>query len=586
MAGASTGGVAAALAAAADGRTVCLTEETRWIGGQLTAQGVSALDGNRYVETTGVTASFQRLRHAIRSYYKTRYKLTPLGTGEKFFNPGNCWVSALCFQAPVALHVLQTMLRPLEQKHLLQVFLRTKIVSIERHGNRIDSALGYEFETRRWVRFEPRYVIDATDTGELLPLAGAEYVTGAEPRSRTGEPDARAGAGDPRDSQSFTYTFVLARDPGRDHTIRQPIEYELHRVAQPYTFTLNYGSGKLLTYRVFQKAPGTPGSFWNYRRLLDPANFAGPDAPREVSMVNWPGNDYCGPGLLSNDPLTQAEALVAAKQAALGFAYWLQTAAPRDDGRGMGYPGLELLKAALGSEDGLSQYPYIRESRRIAALKTIREQDISSLYQKGPRAAYFADSVGIGLYAIDIHGCSAEDFASGAKPFQVPLGALISKNIVNLLAGSKDIGTTHITNGAYRLHPIEWAIGEAAGEAAAFALDRRATPAEIDGNPRLLGALQRKLLARGAPIFWFDDLMPHSPAFQAAQFLAARGIFGADNHDLHFHPEQPVTPSEAGEALRRAGVIRRSAGSPPPSVVTRAQFSVWLAARIFSSAVN
>ncbi len=74
--GASTGGVAAALAVARDKHSVCLTEETSWIGGQMTAQGVSAFDGNRYIETTGATASFQQLRHWERS--PSRFRWAPL----------------------------------------------------------------------------------------------------------------------------------------------------------------------------------------------------------------------------------------------------------------------------------------------------------------------------------------------------------------------------------------------------------------------------------------------------------------------------------------------------------------------------
>ncbi len=550
--GASTGGVAAALAAAQAGRYVCLTEETGWIGGQITAQGVSAFDGNRYVETTGVTASFQTLRHAIRSEYKSRYRLSALATGEEFFNPGNCWVSALCFEAPVALRVLDRMLQPLEKKGLIRIFLRTKPVRVVRQGNRITALLAYDFASQQWFQFQARYVLDATDTGELLPLAGAEYVTGAEPRRQTGEPDARPGSGDMRDIQSFTYTFVLARNPEHNYRIPRPREYEQHLHAQPYTLTLNYGGGKSLTYRMFLKAPGTPGSFWAYRRLVAAENFTGLEAPHEVSMVNWPGNDYCGPDLLSDNPFKQAEAMREAKSVALGLVYWLQTDVPRDSGNGKGYPGLELLASALGSADGLSQFPYIRESRRIKALRTIREQDISSRYQKGPRAALFPDSVGIGFYPIDIHGCSKMDFASGSKPFQIPLGALLPRHLVDLLAASKDIGTTHITNGAYRLHPVEWAIGEAAGTAAAFALDHDVAPREIDTNQELTRELERKLLDRGVPIFWFDDLEPKDRAFEAAQMLATEGIFGANNRNLHFFPGRPVTRGEAALALARA----------------------------------
>ncbi len=569
VAGASTGGLAAALAAAAGRHSVCLTEETDWIGGQMTAQGVSAFDGNRYIETTGPTASFAELRQRIRSYYKQHNTLSALGAREKYFNPGNCWVSALCFEAPVALKVLNSMLQPYESKGVLHIFLRTKVVAVARKGNRIESVLTYNFRSRRWLKIKARYVLDATDTGELLPLAGVAYSTGAEPRGETGEPHARAGSGDPRDVQSFTYTFVLARHANHPQHIPQPPEYRAHRQRQPYTMTLDYGGGKFLTYRVFEKAPHTPGSFWTYRRLVASANFSGPQAPREVSMVNWPGNDYCGPGLLSDDPDAQAQALREGKLAALGFVYWLQNDVPRDNGHGKGYPGLELVDSALGSRDGLSQFPYIRESRRIHALKTITEQEISSLYQKGPRAALFADSVGIGFYPIDIHSCSKKDFTSGAKPFQLPLGALIPRHLDNLIAASKDIGTTHITNGAYRLHPIEWAIGEAAGALADFALDHAVTPKRIDDSSALTQQLQLDLLRRGAPVFWFDDLEIKNPAFAAAQFLGVRGIFGPDGNDLHFRPGGSVTRPEAvlalGRALGREPRLRLEA-SPPSRV--------------------
>lgn len=43
----------------------------------------------------------------------------------------------------------------------------------------------------------------------------------------------------------------------------------------------------------------------------------------------------------------------------------------------------------------------------------------------------------------------------------------------NLLPGAKNLGTTHITNGCHRLHPVEWNVGEAAGALAAFCAQRR-----------------------------------------------------------------------------------------------------------------
>jgi FAD dependent oxidoreductase len=548
--GGGMGGSSAALAAAQAGVHVCLTEETSWLGGQMTSQGVSEFDENRYVETAGGTASYYELRNGIRQHYLDHFTLSPLGKAQSHFNPGNCWVSALCFEPPVALHVLDSMLKPFEKKGLLRVFLRTKTASVKMTGNRIESVLGYQFSTGKWFQFRASYVLDATDLGELLPLAGASYVTGAEPRSLTGEPDAREGAGDPADNQSFTYSFVLARFPDNQDLLPKPKGYETNLKEQPYTLTLDYGHGKFLTYGVFRKEGGTPGSFWAYRRLVAAENFTGLHRPRDISLINWPGNDYCGSDLLSTDPVAQADQLRRAKLLSLGLAYWLQHDAPRDEG-GKGYTQLRYLTAELGSGDGLSLYPYIRESRRIRAMETIREQDISDVYQKGPRGKWFPDSVGIGFYPIDIHSCSKQDFTSGTQPFQLPLGALVPAEIQNLLAASKNIGSTHITNGAYRLHPIEWAIGEAAGRLAAMAVKSGRSPKAIAADAQLASILQLDLVDQGAPIYWFDDLKVEDPSFRAAQFLAEKGIFGGNDRNLHFSPAAPATRHEAVIALER-----------------------------------
>jgi len=206
----------------------------------------------------------------------------------------------------------------------------------------------------------------------------------------------------------------------------------------------------------------------------------------------------------------------------------------------------------LGSKDGLSQFPYIRESRRIKALETVKEQSISALYRKGSRAEFFSDSVGIGWYPIDIHSCSRQNFSADTRPFQIPLGALVPQGLENLLAAAKNIGTTHITNGAYRLHPVEWSIGEAAGVLADFAIDHDVTPPVIAGDDRLTEQVQVALLDRGAPIYWFDDIAPDAPVFRDAQLLAQRGIFGPSNSDLHFNAGGSLTLAEAATALARA----------------------------------
>src|SRR5689334_11916660 len=75
--GGSAGGTAAALAAAEAGAAVCLLEETDWLGGQLTVQGVCTPDEQPHIETFGGTRRYQAFRQAVRAYYRTQYHLTP-----------------------------------------------------------------------------------------------------------------------------------------------------------------------------------------------------------------------------------------------------------------------------------------------------------------------------------------------------------------------------------------------------------------------------------------------------------------------------------------------------------------------------
>ena len=116
----------------------------------------------------------------------------------------------------------------------------------------------------------------------------------------------------------------------------------------------------------------------------------------------------------------------------------------------------------------------------------------------------FHDSVGVGAYRIDLHpsagGTNYIDISS--LPYQIPLGALLPQRVENLLAAAKNIGTTHITNGCYRLHPTEWNIGEAAGALAAHALKLGESPRAIRANPRLLEDFQRSLVAQGFELDW------------------------------------------------------------------------------------
>jgi FAD dependent oxidoreductase len=482
IAGGGTGGVAAALAAARGGRRAVLLEETDWLGGQMTAQGVSALDEHEHIESFGGTRSYYELRTRLREHYGVD-------------NPGACWVTRLAFEPRVAVRVIDGLLRPHVDSGKLTILRRTKAVAATTDHDRITEVVAMGLDDGRLLRFRPELVIDATELGDLLPLCGAEHVIGAETVAQTGEPQAQPLEAKPHCVQSFTYTFACERRPkGESHVIARPEKYEHYKTAQPYSLRIEVHGGEIygetsgwLQYSLYEQLPGTKGGLWTYRRLVEKQN---------LTMFNWPGNDYRDRSLLDCSSLEAARALQDAKRVSLGFLYWLQT---EQDA-----PELLLRPDVMGSADGLSKHPYIRESRRIKAKKTIVEQEVSARYQKGARAAHFADSVGVGWYPIDIHRSGPDDVGASCrtKPFEIPLGALLPVRIANLIAGAKNIGTTHITNGCYRLHPVEWNVGEAAGALAAFALGERIPPAAVREDAGALGRFQRRLLEQGIPLAW------------------------------------------------------------------------------------
>jgi len=195
----------------------------------------------------------------------------------------------------------------------------------------------------------------------------------------------------------------------------------------------------------------------------------------------------------------------------------LQTDAPRPDG-GTGWPGLKASAGVLGTPDGFALAPYIRESRRIRAKFTVTERHISTDLRKAEtgaaaetvRAAPFRDSVGVGAYRIDLHpSTSGRNYVDvSSLPFQIPLGALLPRRVENLIAAGKCLGVTHIANGCYRLHPVEWNIGEAAGALAAFCVDRQLTPAAVHATVDLTAEFQKRLREDGFELEWKVAIRP------------------------------------------------------------------------------
>ena len=473
-------------------------------------------------------------------------------------------MSKLSFEPKVAVNILQEMVKPWEDSGNLKIFYRTQATACEMDaetGNRIVAVTAQSTEGATY-QFFPHTVLDATDTGELLALCGTEgkdWVVGAESQAETGEPDAPP---EPRPQwvQPFTFPFALKWSPqtAATNVITPPEDYDALKALQKYH--VKHGS---ITGLFAGKMP-----WWSYRRLLAAENFHDPQITTDLAMINTQGNDYYGGNILGADAgdSTQISATLArARRAALGYVYWLQTECPREEARpptpnsggetvpSFGYPEFRLRFDVFDTPDGCSPKPYIRESRRIKAVRPILEQEIVAQDFRGndcrgekARSAFMSDTVGVGSYPLDIHpnGHGEPNAFVTTRPFQIPLGALIPVRLTNLLPACKNLGTTHLSNGAYRLHPIEWNIGESAGLIAHFCLQKGLTLRELSQNEKTFGELQSFLLHNRIPLHWYTDVPLEHPAFFAVQKLASTGVALGSETDLLFHPDDPITPED------------------------------------------
>jgi hypothetical protein len=524
--GGGLGGVAATLAACDLGLEVILCEETSWLGGQATSQGVSVFDDNPWVDHGGSTLRYQELRRALRERYLKRYELVEGVEPDLLWSPGMAWAGRFACEPRAVVEAIDAMLAEHEKAGRLRVLRRHKACRVGREGDRFQWVDALDLEGGELLRLNAPFYLDATELGDLLALGGVEHRTGRESRAETGEPHALEGEAAPECSQAFTYCFILEHRPGEDHTIAKPDSYEVNRKRQPLREGIPYlnesGETRYKIMRMFKTMPDAPGSFWTYRRIIDSKQFAGNAFPHDIALINWASNDYREGDLLTATPAEALGHLQRAKALSFSFLYWLQQGMRRDRGGGRGYPELMLAKDQVGTDDGLAMHPYIRESRRIVALDTVVEQDIvvdASRRSGEARARFRRDAVGIGYYKLDIHPgvCPEPLLDVRTLHYQIPLGAMVPRRVENLLPACKNIGTTHITSSGMRLHPVEWAIGEAAGNIAAACMAETLTPQQLHADSLQVLALQEKLVQQGIPIYWYTGTSPRDDVFAQAQ---------------------------------------------------------------------
>jgi hypothetical protein len=576
--GGDEAGCAAAVQAARLGvKRIVLVNDIDWLGGQFCTQGIGPMDEWTLVNGKRVefpaTGAFAEILERIHTHNRQTYGLA---------KPGNSWCGSNTIEPKAAARIFEEWLAPyVAQITVLKGWEPVKV--LVEGGRVIGAEFGQTGQTRLMVK--AALTADSTDWGDVIRLSGAAYMAGPDLKSRFNEPSAPESL-DPGGEQEMNPISwcPLLRETGKDSTIPKPARYDAHSFAD------------------WQKAPpwvdwdGSGGiynmagwCFYTHRRMVD--RYHNNLAPgTEAVILNWPAHDYplstlpqhvvealekneAGASKKNIVAMTPAQRRIVfedAKQRALEFVYWLQTAV--HDRVGDFPQSFRYMKLAddYGTADRLPPKPYIREGLRLDALYILREQDVRTEVEKPlwARSMPFDGVFGY-QFNMDFHP-TRRKFRDDdpSQPWQpkffgtrnwnahsdrtmFPLRGLVPVKMDGLLGCSKNIGVTSMVQSSLRLHGQMMHVGTAVGTVAALALKDGLQPRDIATSPQRIREVQRTLVRHGTLIWPWHDVRPDDAYFEAANLLTLAGIWRADPDNVFFKPDQVVTRRELAGALVR-----------------------------------
>jgi hypothetical protein len=500
--GGGTSGVAAGIQSARMGVKTLVVEETPWLGGMISAAGVSAFDGNHSIPS-GLWRSF---RNKLYLHYG----------GSNMVSTG--WVSNTLFEPHVADNILKQMA---SAEQLLTIIYNSRFLNILKNGNQVIGAVFINLKTQQRFEVLAKVVIDATELGDVLASAGLSYDIGLESNALTNE---NVGVNASNDIvQDLTYVAIL-KDYGiaKDCTIVKPANYNPAEFDASCT---NYFRDKTRVAPTIDAA-----TMLNYGRL-----------PNNKYMINWPrfGNDFYANMIELNYAQRQI-LLDSAKQQTLRFVYFIQ--------QELGYKHLGLADDEFPTADRLPLIPYHRESRRVKGLVRYNMRYLAEPFDYG--APLYRTGIAVGDYPVDHHHKKNPaapqhlDFYP-IPSFNIPLGALLPAVGEGLIVAEKSISVSNVVNGATRLQPVVMLIGQAAGMLAAISVKQQKYLRDVS-----VREVQNSLLKADAMIVPYIDATPDSLHFQSIQRIGATGILRGKGipykwaNQTWFYPNDYVNANE------------------------------------------
>ena len=562
--GGGTGGVAAALQAARSGATTLLLTPGSWLGGMVSTAGVCCPDGNELTPwQTGLWGAFLR----------ALYQAEPEGLDQN-------WVSCFGYRPTTAERILQNWVQALPN---LQWWTNCQLLDVERSGSSVQAVLIQRCGDVHRIGCD--VLIDGSDRGDLLPLVDTPFRFGWEAQEQWDEPSA------PKEERLQSEGFF------REQPVQSPTWVVMGQLQSDQLLAdpasgMDPNSTSMLMPEPFDQACAAFGleRTISYGRL-----------PGGLVMLNWPlhGNDWHR-GLqraFDADPRAEQELMAEMQAHSLHFADQLQRCSDGWLKRGEAFP-----QEAGSPAPWLAAMPYWREGRRMIGVKTVIEQDLlpqtsgQSIAALPFNDAGELDSIAVGNYANDHHypgpdwllapkSCRWGGRWSGT-PFCIPYQALVSADVDNLLAADKCFSTSHMANGATRLQPLIFNVGQAAGAAAALSIRLRHPLATLP--IRLLQDLLIEDPKAPSGIVPLWDTPWHHPQWQQRQracldnpeLLGANGCWGGLVAQASIAPPEPQQSVWSGTLLpdHNGGYeLELISGRRWPLITLEPELSDWLA---------
>lgn len=572
--GGTPGGIAAAIAAARQGRTAAIVEYHGHVGA-MSASGLGKSD----VETRdAIGGLFREFVGQVKNHYIAKYGADS--------NDVKLCKDGYYYEPHVAEKVFNDMLA----KEKVKIFLRHRLDRVTKEGNRVAEITATNRDTKAETQFQGKVFIDATYEGDLFAMAGAKYRLGRESRSEFNELHAgvvyqnyehrtflagTTGEGDKR-IPAYTYRLCLTTDPANSVILKEPPAGYDRKHYLGYLDDVK--AGRMGAPKVMKEGLGYfAPTFGTAVRALSIAEI--PNKKTDVNMNPRPlGFPFCEINYAYPEANWDERERISERirNLTLGLVYFLQNDAEipqphRDLAR-----KYNLAKDEFADNGHFPWQLYVREARRLEGLYTLNENDLIVGPELG-RTKVHADSIAAGEFPIDSfpvrlrepgHDVALEGYIlmldQFTRPYQIPYRVMIPKEVDGLIVPVA-ASTTHVAFSTVRLEPTWMALGQAAGVAAHLCIENKVQPRSVD-----VPDLQRQLVNDGQVITYFKDLKQDDGSFAAFQYMGARGFFP----DYFAKPNDVLDKATWDRWAKQWG--KPLPGLPRRAIRTRADFCGWL----------